>query len=843
MLVTGIARWIWTGEVDVAPVNRFSWFRRIFSLDQAPPSGELMIAADSTARVWVNGTVVLRRVSRFHEPQIRAERVDVSRWLRPGRNSIVVLHHNWGPIQTFQRTTNLHAGLQVSSTFVVSDENWRWRRGDEFAETPQFIGVEGTARVRFPIDWDPRSGPDFERLHLSDLDDSAWAAAEIVTSGPWPETVPAVETPLQRENSVHPLAVVAAGSVVLPQEDAPNKSAFSAATLTPDPAAKSAAQAGLTGRSVVISGSAGETRYITWDMQLPVHGYPVLEVECDAGVLIELGYGELAVSLWDGSSLVDEQGRVDVDRVVGRDYRDVLRPVSGRFRYEIPSERTARWIRMQVTFQQPGQLTLYDAAMVSSIYPTEPRGSFSCGDERVDRIVRLAMVHARVTMTDTYVDTPGREDGQWIEDARPRALLASRWFGDSALRRFMIRTLAEGQNERGNLHPFYPSSYPWSDAPWDWSLQWVGMLWDDYLWSGDLASVEEYFPQLQLFWLGALSHVCADGIWRSANVLGDLRTSAAPSDNESSGIVTPWLVDRLRQSANMAEAIDREDVAAQWAAQAEVIDGAFRRFHVVRPPDRPAYVADVVGADGEVRGVSQAAQIRPLLRGIFTVEEARALVDWAFPGPDCTPPTAMARWNNPTWSYRVLKALTQNGFGERAVAHLKERFAPYLPTDSRNPTPLALQGPLGGPLPEYWIDRTDAGLSPGEINPHQPLDVTGSHGWAAMPLLWMHDTLLGVTIDCPGGAHLLITPVSAGLPYVSGTTMTPRGAVSVHYEPSHLRLTVDLPEGCSADLIMPAEFTGVRVVETKKAAEVLNGHSILCGGARYEFVASGPDWD
>ena len=75
----------------------------------------------------------------------------------------------------------------------------------------------------------------------------------------------------------------------------------------------------------------------------------------------------------------------------------------------------------------------------------------------------------------------------------------------------------------------------------------------------------------------------------------------------------------------------------------------------------------------------------------------KSAIDYAFAAPDGAPPAGIPRWNNPTFAYRALFALSENGFPERAVAHLKERYGPYLPGNSRNRVPLELQGPYGGP--------------------------------------------------------------------------------------------------------------------------------------------------
>ena len=42
-------------------------------------------------------------------------------------------------------------------------------------------------------------------------------------------------------------------------------------------------------------------------------------------------------------------------------------------------------------------------------------GTLETGDADMDAIIQLSLFHAMVTMSDVYVDCPGREDGAWIE--------------------------------------------------------------------------------------------------------------------------------------------------------------------------------------------------------------------------------------------------------------------------------------------------------------------------------------------------------------------------------------------------------------------------------------------
>ncbi len=419
-----IAQWIWPDLNDPAPKNRFTYFRKVVDLEEQPSAHELYFAADSNARLWINGNLVRRKVARYHEEQITAEVINAAPYLRIGKNVVVVLHHNWGDITTFQRTGNQHAGLYINSEWLVSDSTWRCVTAPEFlAHEKQIVGVIGHARIRYPIILDGRNVLAGD-IHDPTFDDGSWEQAVIVPDGPWPEKPDAVETPGQREYPVIPLSVLAAGQVESdkPLSDDPLSIAARIRTSKCVPDETSTNQAGqvLVGHSTIISGHAGETRYLTFDFGAPTHGYPFFELDdASEGVMIDLGYCEIARSLYSGEEHVKPSGWINAEGVVGPGYADRYITRSGAQSAEMPDERTARWLTLHIHFENDGEIELRRVGIVKSQYPIKPIGSFDCGDERMNQIVKLCLIHAEVTMTDAYVDTPGREDGQWIEDDRP----------------------------------------------------------------------------------------------------------------------------------------------------------------------------------------------------------------------------------------------------------------------------------------------------------------------------------------------------------------------------------------------------------------------------------------
>ncbi len=804
-------QWIWSDPAEPAPKNRFTYFRKVITLERVPQDATLLVAADSNAWVWVNGNVVLRKVTRYHEEKITAEKIDAAPYLRAGRNTVVVLHHNWGDIITFQRNANKHAGLWVAGAWASSDASWRWKTAPEFVpHDSRILGVNTHPRIRYPVVLDGRRCLAGD-VHSPEFDDRDWKTAVVVENGPWPATPSVAESEPQREYVTRPLSVVAAGDISAPvalsEDPLSIARGIRLTECRPESALTTALGKLIRGEAVPITGKAGETKYVTFDFQRPVHGYLFLELDAAAGNIIDFGYGELAYSQYSGRMHVDETGWLNTEGVVGPGYADRYITGAGRQAAAFPDERTARWLTVHIHFRQPGAVILRDVGFVKSQYPWRWLGSFHCGDEQVEQFVKLALVHAEITMSDGYVDTPGREDGQWIEDARLRALIAARWSADVRLRRLMIRLHAESQRADGGFHSFPPSNYPAYPASYDWSAQWAAMLYDDYMWMADKMFVRRYFPVLERFWRNALAHVGEDGVWRTRRVYADIRVGQHPkTDEQSSGIVTPFVIERLKWSAELAEAIGEKERAAEWRTQAAKMVAAFRKFHILpAKAGLPAHVGDRLDTRDALleRGYSQAGQINAVLAGAAACEEFRANIDYAFAAPDGSPSPGVTRWNNPTFAYRALRMLSDCGLAERAVAHLKERYAPYLPGNPRNPVPLKLQGPYGGPLPEYWVSREDLNLKEGEVNAAQPADETGTHGWGASPLLWLHDTLLGVRILEAGGARIRIAPQAGGLPFVAGHTMTPKGPVYVHWDPRAWRLETVLPESVEAEVVIP----------------------------------------
>ena len=107
------AQWIWTAKNNVT--NQQTWARTVIDLKEVPTKALLLAAADNHIEVWVNGQPAGKS-----DEWAEAAQTDVTKLLKPGRNTIAVLARNDGGIAAL--VVRLESGK-----VVLSESNAAWR--------------------------------------------------------------------------------------------------------------------------------------------------------------------------------------------------------------------------------------------------------------------------------------------------------------------------------------------------------------------------------------------------------------------------------------------------------------------------------------------------------------------------------------------------------------------------------------------------------------------------------------------------------------------------------------------------------------------------------------------
>ncbi|MEI6248913.1 MAG: hypothetical protein WCP67_10245, partial [Verrucomicrobiota bacterium] len=107
------AQWIWTAKNNVT--NQQTWARTVIDLKEVPAKALLLASADNHIEVWVNGQPAGKS-----DEWAEAAKTDVTKFLKPGRNTISVLARNDGGIAAL--VVRLESGKDV-----LSESNAAWR--------------------------------------------------------------------------------------------------------------------------------------------------------------------------------------------------------------------------------------------------------------------------------------------------------------------------------------------------------------------------------------------------------------------------------------------------------------------------------------------------------------------------------------------------------------------------------------------------------------------------------------------------------------------------------------------------------------------------------------------
>jgi hypothetical protein len=90
---------------DPAPTNTFTYFRAAIKLPETRSDLFIDVAADSNAAVFVDGKLLSRKLTRYKESFITADRYIVPKEATShGLTTFVFRHFSWGNVETFQRT-------------------------------------------------------------------------------------------------------------------------------------------------------------------------------------------------------------------------------------------------------------------------------------------------------------------------------------------------------------------------------------------------------------------------------------------------------------------------------------------------------------------------------------------------------------------------------------------------------------------------------------------------------------------------------------------------------------------------------------------------------------------
>lgn len=764
------SKWIWYDIPCDNLVNSWMQGRRTFFLKSVPATEKIHITADSKYRLYINEQHVTMGPARGFQESWPYDTIDISRYLKKGKNVICALVHNYG-VSNFQYIHKGWAGfLLISGSGISSNEKWRVRLA------PGFIShtTRTTVQLGFQEFFDARKD-DGRWLSVS-YDDSKWLKPFCMTLGsmPW-HNLQRRGIPLLKEQFHLPKIITSCSNrkSLKGYEGASNivnlyleekriwkkniynlksdghESQFEIGRLNKD---SSAACCLDFGKEVVGS--------ISLDISGAHGGEIVDSLVCESvnGLTPVIMPTNLSSHIAFGNRLVLKTGKTSHEQFE-----------QWGFRYLI------------LIFRNCSSKLKIGVQLRSLLYPLELKGSFQSSNSVLNRIYDMSVLTQQCCMLDAYVDCPWREQVQWWGDARIQGRNTFILSADSRLFARGIRQIGNQNVPNGLTYGHAPTIAHHCILP-DFTLTWILTHWDYYWQTGDLSLFNEMKERIH----SALSYF--ENQTSENGLLGyDERYWLFLDWVEMSKEGYPALYNlfymmALKSAVKLFSLVNDDQSASTYLARLKKLTRSVKRHLFDK---NTGMIFSGLTKDG-----------KKIKRNFPHVYALAILLD-------------ILPENNRTYARKVIKPVLQ----ARKISknYPSPFFINYIFEAARK---MNLHYDVIRCIERHWGSMLNRGLTTTEETWNaRPGLWSQCHAWSAHPIVHFSETLLGINQTAPGWNEIKFSPVFSNIDFVKGTVATPLGVIEAQWSKTEkeISISLNLPDSMKCRVDIP----GTESIEIK----------------------------
>ena len=760
------AHWVWAAG-DGREKNAYYYFRRDVHLDQVPQDARIFITADTRYLLFINGKRVGRGAPQSKPFYHYYDEYPVGEFLQAGANCIAVICCHLGTLLDTRGGLLAEIVDGQGQTLAATDESWRVEPANAWQRNT--FCLTGNRMTPFQEFFDARSVP--TGWDQAGFDDVRWAPATVLDTPPaygrcpFSRLVPR-DIPHMTETPVRPARInrVEESTDLNCRVDPENLAAGLSVVGGPllhtrvvNP------EAICTGEGVaVVQGSTdhvGKTycaaKYspaVVLDFGRILNGFTEIDIEAPPGAVMEFAYAE---------RLVD--GYVNI--ALECPFADRYTATAGRQNFRSFSWRAFRYVKVRFrSCDTP--LTVHALRAVETAYPYEDRGGFQSTDETLNAVFRISRDTVRLCSNECLMDTPYREQAQWLGDVAAVTLPAIyACFGDTRLPEKFLRESAGNQLPTGLLANVSNGVYhKWASAIPDYSLWWVIALWRHYLYTGDEHWINRYYPTAQFITSAILPHVNARGLVENMPywVLIDWAPLDRRGECTAFNAIFYGALEALHSMACLKNDAYTRDLSRS----------VMTRLHAVfqerlYDPGRGCF-ADARVNDQWSDVVSEHANFAAIRWGLCDQSTAARIIDRLIENPAISGVVEAQPFFMPV----VLAALDRAGRFDLALSLVRDRWGQRMLAHGATSTY------------EEW--SCNGSWRFGEFAGFQR---TQSHAWSACPASFLVSDLMGLTILEPGCRKVALAPHITPFDYQAALP-TPRGTIRVQCTGGKLRFDI-----------------------------------------------------
>ncbi len=752
------ADWIWPTKADWDRVNRYAVFRHYFSLKAVPSKAPLLITADQSYQLYINGEYVCRGPARGFQHSWPYDLVDVSRWLKKGKNLLAVRAHNPG-LSNFQYLNQGKAGLLVAAkwgqTEIFTTKDWKACSQTSIRKemVPGSLQLFPQEVIDLRVDDTEWMSPDFDDSNWTHpLDGTCWNGM------PW-YGLEERGVPMLEENEIRPGRVIgqACGS------NAPDV---------------------LTTRNLSVTRFEEGLAHEPFEKDIENIPFKRSPKNGWRSVLIDLG------KLHVGSVILDIEGARGGEMVETCHFETIDRETlcphykpEAHCRMAFSQRLTCRPGQNRHAFYQvfgfrylvltvrgnAGPLTV-TPSLRTALYPLRHNGCFDSSDEQLKAIWETCAWTQRVCSLDAYVDTPHREQAQWWGDARVQAWNTFHLDGDARLFRRGIRQIAAQTTPDGVTYGHAPTIAHNCILP-DFTLIWMLTLWDYYWQTGSLEPFQAHQETIR----GALAYFRQwtdekTGLLRYDKRYWLFLDWTGIRREGCSSVYNLWLLHALDRLSQMYTLTGDKKSAAACRRWAKSLRGNLSKLI----DKRSGLMRDGYTEQGKIDpSTSVHAQTLALITGLCPEHEQTMLEKRLLPALRGTLKTDIQP--SAYWITYIFSALAERGHAAEVLEVIRRRW-----------TPMVAHGTT-------W-ENFDPVLAAESF----------SHAWSAHPLFHLMQILGGVRQSAPGWEAITCAPHFEG-DHAAIRIPSPKGDLVSCWQRkgNTIEGELKLPRGVKATLTLP----------------------------------------
>jgi len=708
-------------------------FRKTFSIVSKPSTFVVKVSGDNRYKLFVNGQLASIGPARGDFYHWNYETVDLAPYLQAGNNVIsatVVNEGSWKPVAQMSYGTGfILQGATPAEEAINTNNTWKCIR--DTAYRPLDVMVIYSYYVAGPGEQvDMKLQP--KNWQIPGFDDSTWKDAERLGPG-WPkgqfnfddgrELVP---SPIpQREMVMQRLgALRKAVGVNLPS------------TFPAQPGA------------VTIPANTKAT--ILLDQTYLTNAYPTIIFSKGKDAGISMSYAEGMYIIEHGNKNWRAQGRkgnrneIDGKRFVGRK-DSLISDGSDKQKFTPFNWRTYRYLQLIVQTKDEA-LTIDDLYGMATGYPFQYNAKFESDNKQLDTILQIGWHTARLCSWETYMDCPYYEQLQYVGDTRIQAMVSYYDSGDDRLGRNAITLLDNSRIAEGITQSRFPTAVRQLIPTF--SLWWIGMLHDYYMYRNDSRFVADKLPGERQVLNFFNRYQQADGSLKNAPYWEftdwadgkDWNGGTPPiGANGNSSVLDMQLLWAYQVAAELERHLGSPEFTATYEKRAAQLKQTIRSKYWVASKnlyaDRP-----------EKDLFSQHANALAILTGVAEGEQAKAISRKLLTDTSLVQASIY-------FKYYVYQALTKTGMGNDYINWLG-----------------------------IWRDNIKMGMTTWAEMSDISASRSDCHAWGSSPNIELFRIVLGIESNAPGFKNVKIEPHLGSLTHIGGSIPHPAGKVTVRYD-------------------------------------------------------------